>query len=129
VVALAETNRHSWSLGSAVAEGRLEFALRGELFERATGAVPGPPPLPLPVPDPAPIAARIREVRYRIGQLTYALEDLRAAAVPYEARYRVVSILRAYTSPLRNAEREATWITNRLLIRQSSEERLQQNRL
>jgi hypothetical protein len=54
-------------------------------------------------------------VRYRIGQLTYALEDLRAAAAPYEARYRVVPILRAYTTPLRDAEREATWITNRLL--------------
>lgn len=120
VVALAETNRQSWPLGSAVAEGRLEFALRGELFEVATGAVPGPPPLPLPTPYPAPIDARIREVRYRLGRLTLALGRLRAAAARYEARYRVVPILRAYTTPLHDAEREDRWITNRLLDAQDA---------
>ena len=109
-LAQVETGRRSLPIGRWMQDARLDLAVRGQVLDPAGHVSDGPPPLPVPPPDAGPLGRRLRECRYHAGRLRYELAELRARAAPYEARYRALPALRAWTGPVPDPAREARWL-------------------
>ncbi len=112
-VALAERGRQFPTMGTtpAVQSGRLYCAARGRVYDPAGGDTAAPPAQPAPGPAPGPVESRLAQCHHQLGNLRYALRQLRARAAPYEARLVAAPALRAWgpPSPI-GAAREAIWL-------------------
>ena len=111
-VSLAERGHQPPTMGAttAIQSVRLSFAAAGQVYDGAGGHAPAPPALPAPAPDAGPVESRLAQCQHQLGNLRFALGQLRDRARPYEARL-VAAALRAWLPPSPiGAEYEAIWL-------------------
>ena len=109
-LALSETGRRNFPLGSGMQDARLIVAAQGLVLAADGTTSPAPSPLPVPTPHPAPLTARLNDCRYRIISQGRALDKMRKHAIPYKARLAALPALRAWTGPVRNPAHEENWL-------------------
>ncbi|WP_400191326.1 hypothetical protein [Hymenobacter sp. B81] len=111
-LALAERGRQSLPLsGDFLAQGRLQLAIQGQVYDPATGTTfPAPPPLPPPAPLASPLQERLDACQLQLLRLRRQLKRLQQRATQYQNRLVALPALRAYPGPLAQPEREARWL-------------------